>query len=128
MAISIAPDESVLLMHFIDTIFALQFPMYQPSIQEGGRGWLLGLLLATKPFYHAALALSSHHRRTVVLAEMSHSRQVAALVQQENNLQVCMKLLSQLAQDSCPRNGLGVLISVIQLGFYEVFTHSATST
>ena len=49
------PDDSILLMHFLDSVFPLQYPMYKPEISEGERGWLLSLLLRAKSFYHAAL-------------------------------------------------------------------------
>jgi hypothetical protein len=118
---SISADESVLLMHFLDNVFPLQYPMYRPGILEGGRGWLLALLLRTKPLYHAALALSAYHRRTLILAKISHPHQVAALVQQEKHLEICIKSVNQFAQNSCPNNGLGIVTSVVQLVFFEVF-------
>jgi hypothetical protein len=65
---SIPPSDAILLMHFLDHVFPLQYPMYHPSIVSGGRGWFLSLLLRTKPLYHAALALSSYHHGTVVYA------------------------------------------------------------
>lgn len=94
--------------------------MYSPGILEGGRGWLLTLLLRTESFYHAALALSAYHRRVVILAQVSHPHQVAALVQQEKHLETCINLVHQSAQNSCPHLGLGVLTSVVQLVFFEV--------
>jgi hypothetical protein len=118
---SISADESVLLMHFLDNVFPLQYPMYKPGILEGGRGWLLALLLRMKPLYHAALALSAYHRRTIILAKISHPCRVAALVQQEKHLEICMKSVNQFAQNSCPKNGLGIATSVVQLVFFEVF-------
>jgi C6 transcription factor Pro1 len=117
---SIPADESVLLMHFLDIVFLLECPMYKPGILEGGRGWLLAPLLRTKPLYHAALALSAYYRRTIILAKISRSCRVAALVQQEKHLEICLKLVNQFAQNSCPKMGLGVTTSVVQLVFFEV--------
>ncbi len=66
---SIMPaNEAFLLMHYLDNVFPLQFPMYKPSFIDGGRGWFLSLLLRTKPLYHAALALASFHTGTLHLA------------------------------------------------------------
>ena len=118
---SILADESVLLMHFLDSVFPLQYPMYKPGILEGGRGWLLAVVLRTKPLYHAALALSAYHRRTVTLAKTSRSYRVATLVQQEKHLEICINAINQSAQNSCPKNGLGIVTSVVQLAFFEVF-------
>lgn len=80
----ISADDSVLLMHFLDNVFPLQYPMYKSGILEGGRGWLLTLLLRVKPLYHAALALRAYHRRSVILAKVSHPYQDAALVLQKS--------------------------------------------
>jgi len=127
MAGSVLPilaDDSVLLMHFLDNVFPLQYPMYKPGILEGGRGWLLALLLRSEPFFHVALAFSAYHRRSVMLAEVSHPYQVAALVQQGEHLVICINLVHQSAQNRCPKMGLGILISVIQLVFFEVLFHS----
>jgi hypothetical protein len=107
-------------MHFLDTIFPLQYPMYRAELMHGGRGWLLALLLRTKPFYHAALALSAYHRRTALAISTDHPYQVAALIQQEKYLQIALKDINLASQHSCPANGLGVAVSVVQLCFYEV--------
>src|ERR1700712_4075861 len=97
-------DESALLMNFLDKVFPLQFPMYKDSIFEGGRGWLLGVLLRTKSMYHAALATSAYHRRMVVLTKLNHECQLAALVQQEKHLEICLESINQSTQGSCPKN------------------------
>jgi hypothetical protein len=59
----IAQNESVLLMHYLDWVFPCQFRFYQPSLEDGGRGWLLSLLMQTKPLYHAACSLAAYHRQ-----------------------------------------------------------------
>lgn len=58
--------EAELLMHYLDHVFALQFRFYSPSIQSGGRGWLLWLLTETKPLYHAALSLGALHQHSIL--------------------------------------------------------------
>lgn len=110
-------------MHFLDAVFPLQYPMYEPGTSEGGRGWLLALLLRTKPLYHAALALSAYHRRTMIPAKRSHPFRTAALNEQEKHLEICIAMLkeaSQSSQNYCPKNGLGLATSAIQLVFFEV--------
>lgn len=107
-------------MHFLDNVFLLQYPMYKPGILEGGRGWLLALLLRSKPLYHAALALSVHHRRMTILAKISHPCRVANLVKQEKHLEICIKSVNQFTQSACSKSGLGIAIAVVQLVFFEV--------
>lgn len=57
--------EATLLMHYLDIVFPLQFRFYQPLVSEGGRGWLLNILLRTRPLYHAALSLSAYHQSAI---------------------------------------------------------------
>lgn len=109
-------------MHFLDHVFSLQFPVYRPSIQDGGRGWLLSALLQTKSLYHAALALSAYHRRTAASAVLSQPSQIASLVQQEKHLETCIKSLNMFTQTSCPNSELGTITAILQLAFFEVFS------
>jgi hypothetical protein len=126
-------------MHYLDNVFPLQFPMYKPSILEGGRGWLMALLLKMKPLYHATLALSSYHRRKVALSETSHHMcQVASVIEQEKHLATCLGEFQRLMRSineslqvsACPQGGMSVMALVVQLIFFEVFTshlHKAVS-
>lgn len=125
---SISADESVLLMHFLDNVFTLQYPTYRPEISEGGRGWLLALLLQTKPLYHAALALSAYHRRTILTANSGSPCPAAAIVQQETHLKKslaycreAMEAVNQFVQADCGSHGLGIMSSIVQLVFFEVY-------
>jgi len=51
-------------MQYLDHIFPLQFPFYKPSVSEGGRGWLLDLILRTRPLFHAVLSLKLCHMQS----------------------------------------------------------------
>ncbi|KFY10704.1 hypothetical protein V491_07511 [Pseudogymnoascus sp. VKM F-3775] len=68
---SVAPDEvdTELLMHYLDHVFPLQFPVYKPSVVAGGRGWLLSILTTTKPLYYATISLAAYHRRSILCRE-----------------------------------------------------------
>jgi hypothetical protein len=116
----ISMDDSILLMHFLDNVFPLQFPMYRPEVLDGGKGWLLANLLQSKPLYYAALAIGSYHRRMDMLEKLDHSCQISTLIQQEKYLEVCLSLVNHYAKNSCPTHGLGIATCVIQLVFYEV--------
>lgn len=113
-------DETILLMHFLDHVFTLQYPMYKPGILAGGRGWLLSILLRMKPLYHAALATSMHHRRTLISENHTPSARATALVKQEKYLEASIKSVTESAQNSCPAVGLDIMITVMQLVFFEV--------
>jgi hypothetical protein len=129
---TIAPSDAVLLMHFLDNVFPLQFPMYTPSIMEGGRGWFLSLLLRTKPLYHAALALSSYHQGIMVYGvtrERARGEGVwLGCPAQERHIQMCLKAFQEQIEESkkwvseqkCPSDTLGFMGCVVQLTYFEV--------
>jgi hypothetical protein len=58
-------EEEGLLMHYLDYVFPLQFRFYEASPSNGGRGWLLSILLRTKPLYYAAITLAAYHRESM---------------------------------------------------------------
>jgi hypothetical protein len=89
----IPTKESVLLMLFLDNVFPIQYPIYTIESVEG-RGWLLPLIFKHKAFYHAALALGTHHWR-ITLPEVCRAVRGAALVEQKKHLEACIKLISQ---------------------------------
>ena len=60
-------DQASLLMHFYDHVLPRLFPFYNPSVAEGGRGWLLSILTQTKPLYQVALSLAAYHQQSVLL-------------------------------------------------------------
>jgi hypothetical protein len=117
---SISPHDLVLLMHFLDNVFPLQYPVYTPGVADEGRGWLLNLLLCSKPFYHAALALSAYHRRVLISADANLLCRAVTLVQEEKNFEICIKSVSQTAQNSCSKAGVGITAAFVQLAIFEV--------
>ncbi|KAK6069207.1 C6 transcription factor [Seiridium cupressi] len=126
--------EPILLMHFIGNVFPLQYPADKPEMREGGRGWLLHLLLQTKPLYHAALALSWYHRLVVMYQSASPEFRLAATVQQEQQLEKCLnevqrtiRNVSQFVEQAKQFNRMGIAASIVQLVFFEAFPPFRTS-
>lgn len=60
-------DEVGLWMHYLDNTFPLQFPFYKPTTKDGGRGWLLAIVMQTEPLYHAVLSVASYHQHFELL-------------------------------------------------------------
>jgi hypothetical protein len=58
--------EGALFMHYLDHVFYIQFPFYNSTPANAGRGWLFQLLMRDKSVYHAALALSQYHGRSIL--------------------------------------------------------------
>ena len=59
---SLDEDEAGLIMHYLDRVFPLQFRFYASTPGEWGRGWLLSIILRTKPLYHAVLGIAAYHQ------------------------------------------------------------------
>ncbi|KAK6070137.1 C6 transcription factor [Seiridium cupressi] len=47
-------------MLYLDYVFPYMSPFYRPPLIQGGRGWLLVLLMRNRPLYHTALSLASY--------------------------------------------------------------------
>jgi hypothetical protein len=131
---AVSAEESTLLMNFLDEIFPLQYPVYKPDILEGGRGWLLYLLLRTKPLYHAALALSSYHLMISGVSMISSECRVFSVVRKEERLAMCLQEVQRTIRDvqvftkERTHNALGLLASVVQLVFFEVIPSTLLTT
>jgi C6 transcription factor Pro1 len=129
--------ETILLMHYLDVIFPLQFPFYQPSTADGGRGWLLALLLQSRPLYDAALSLADWHWNATMRHDpVQRSLNRGETVEQgrENGfgydkqlyvraiagLRSRIDILSQKGPDEGLKDSIEVLACIVQLIFLEV--------
>ncbi|TEY71799.1 hypothetical protein BOTCAL_0086g00170 [Botryotinia calthae] len=131
---AITSNEAALLMHFVDNVFPLQYPMYKPEVAEGGRGWLLSLLLNIKPLYHASIGLSAYHRGVVLREASSGGCTKPSIAEQESHLAICLTEFQEAirsAQDYpkdgvygreiCVGSSLAIMACVVQLVFFELF-------
>jgi hypothetical protein len=96
--------EASLLMYYLDFVFPLQFKMYDPTAAEGGRGWLLSLLLRTPPLYHMTLALSAHVFEIVEIPNGAKERKQASLALLGSALQNLQKYIHIYNQQKNARN------------------------
>ncbi|KAH8816909.1 fungal-specific transcription factor domain-containing protein [Xylogone sp. PMI_703] len=85
-------DQASLLMHFFDHVLPLQFRFYNPSIREGGRGWLLSILTRAKPLYHVALSLAAYHQQSVLVQGSGIECATSLAKLQERHIE-CIKAL-----------------------------------
>ncbi|KAG6001082.1 hypothetical protein E4U54_001185 [Claviceps lovelessii] len=127
----INPRDSMLLMHFLDQVIPTQYPFYRPRSLDGGRGWLLSLLLHSKSLFHGALALSSYHRLITILADARPACRALAAARHQQHLESCLREVRCTMQEmtranaSSPDFATGTLTSVIQLVLSEAFTGEA---
>ncbi|OAA65241.1 transcription factor Cys6 [Niveomyces insectorum RCEF 264] len=63
--------ELSLLMYYFDHVFPRLAPFFTYSAADGGRGWLLSLLLRTKPLGAAAICISACDQAQFVLGPLS---------------------------------------------------------
>lgn len=85
-------DQAGLLMHFFDHVLPLQFRFYNPSVLEGGRGWLLSILTRSKPLYHVALSLAAYHQQSILVRESGIPCAASLAKLQERHIE-CIKVL-----------------------------------
>ena len=48
------------LMKYLDYVFPLLFPFYQPGLHETGRSWVLALLRRSRVAFHSAMSLGAY--------------------------------------------------------------------
>lgn len=122
--------EAELLMHYLDHVFALQFRFYSPSIQSGGRGWLLWLLTETKPLYHAALSLGALHQHSILArtARGQHYHDTLNELNEHHNralqeLQIFLQSSYEVSADTQPdrKRKLQILACGVQFISFELF-------
>jgi Fungal specific transcription factor domain len=63
--------ELNLVMYYLDHIFPRAYPYFKFSAADDGRGWLLNLLLRTKPLCSAAICLSACDQAQFVLGPLT---------------------------------------------------------
>ena len=117
---AILKDHSTPLPYYLEHVFPFQFPFYKDEVYGENYGWFQKLFQLCQPLCHATLALSACHCRTAASPDNKHNHPIPTLVEQEWHLRQAIKHLTRLAQNSCPESGLGVVLTVIQLVYYEV--------
>jgi hypothetical protein len=105
-------EEAGLLMHYLDYVFPLQFPFYKHSAVNGGRGWLLSLLLQLEPLYHAALSVSSYHMHFEELAH--HYDLHCGDTENVQELPACPRLESQLTEHLLALSRISMLVNRLE--------------
>jgi hypothetical protein len=128
----VSAEKDILLMHFINEIFPLQYPLYKADIRQERRAWLLSLLFETQPLFDAALAFGSYHQHVVVL-NTTPTQLLQAIEQRESylntsvtGLRKLVALVSMYGKQGLPKEGVGIVASMIQLIFFEVIFRTGT--
>jgi len=115
--------EASLLMYYLDYVFPIQFRLYNPTALEGGRGWLLSLLLRTPPMYHMTLAMSAHCFEMIEVPNGAKERKQASLAQLGSalqNLQQYIRVYSQQKDTRSMEDSMKVLGCILQMTAFVV--------
>ncbi|EON95746.1 putative c6 transcription factor protein [Phaeoacremonium minimum UCRPA7] len=67
----IKEEDQFLVMTYLDYVMPFLFPLYKPSVVDGGRTWMLALLVKNTGLYHTALSLSAYVFSTALSAQHS---------------------------------------------------------
>ncbi len=109
--------EGTAFMHYLDHVFYIQFPFYNSFPPNAGRGWLFQLLVQNKSVYHAALALSQYHRRSILPSiDNGNEYYVIALRQLQDAIGVSQKWFGTIGLT----HSVGALACSLFLLFLEV--------
>lgn len=124
----IEDQEASLMMHYLDHVFFIQFRFHTPSLSSG-RGWLLSLLIRTKPLYHAALSLSAFHRQSLLVEQESGQAEIDYLHELRHHHDLTLKELRNFIQSNNKNvseqgafdGNIQILACMIQLISFELF-------
>ena len=115
-----------MIMNYLDNIFPLQYYFYRPSAAERGRGWLLSMLLRSKPLYYTALAFSSIQKIIALRDDVAIESQYLEKLDQQHSLAMAglaqqLEELPALKGQEHLKLGLEILACTIQLQSIEIF-------
>lgn len=125
---NIKERDASLLMYYMDCIFPMQFKMYNPAPIEGGRGWLLSILLRTPPLYYMSLALAAHCMEVLEnpnVSDESKGITGAQLSSALQNLQQYITVFNEQPGHGDLEENIKVLVCIMQMiGFVVSSTMS----
>ncbi|UKZ96321.1 uncharacterized protein TrAFT101_011118 [Trichoderma asperellum] len=70
---TIEETENFLITLYLDTVFPLLFPQYEPAILSGGRSWISALFKTNKAVYHSALSTSAYYFTLFLAKDAAHT-------------------------------------------------------
>ncbi|KAL9473566.1 hypothetical protein ACSS6W_007946 [Trichoderma asperelloides] len=70
---TVEETENFLATLYLDTVFPLLFPQYEPAILSGGRSWISALFKTNKAVYHSALSTSAYYFTLFLAKDAAHT-------------------------------------------------------
>ncbi|KAL7941992.1 fungal-specific transcription factor domain-containing protein [Trichoderma barbatum] len=65
--------DDFLMTLYLDTVFPLLFPLYEPATLSGGRSWVQAQLKVNKAIFHSALSLSAYYFTLLLARDATHT-------------------------------------------------------
>ena len=124
-------SQASLLLHYLDAVFPNQFPFYNPSPEEGGRGWLLLIILRTKSLFLAALSMAAYHqqsRRSKISSSENPESVIVDIFQTHHSLAIkelrlYLETFKQEERAQSLEGNIEALASIVFLISLEVSNH-----
>ncbi|KAL6895099.1 fungal-specific transcription factor domain-containing protein [Trichoderma evansii] len=70
---AVEETENFLTTLYLDTVFPLLFPQYEPTTLSGGRSWISALLKTNKAVFHSALGTSAYYFALMLAKDATHT-------------------------------------------------------
>lgn len=70
---TVEETENFLITLYLDTVFPLLFPQYEPSTLTGGRSWISAVLKTNKAVYQSALSTSAYYFSLILAKDATHT-------------------------------------------------------
>ncbi|KAF2180359.1 hypothetical protein K469DRAFT_741192 [Zopfia rhizophila CBS 207.26] len=121
--------ELSFVMTYLDYVFPVLFPFYRPSILEGGRSWLLVLVMRNNGLFHTVISLASYFFSVVpVISGPAHQLCIVWTWEElQKQTDMAVKTVQRDIQDITRRGVRGDLLesahlmeSIVQLLSFEV--------
>lgn len=123
-------------MIYLDAVVPYMCPFYRPPLLQGGRGWLLVLLMRNKSLFHTALSLSSYFfsvmvNKTMLGHEECQKTNWAELQKQQGlsieSLQKSLHCLNSHGVANLFRESIQTLECIIQMISFDTIIGNATN-
>ncbi|KAK1764752.1 fungal-specific transcription factor domain-containing protein [Phialemonium atrogriseum] len=125
------PNESEfsLIMLYLDYLFPFLNPFYTPRLLDGGRGWLLVVLMRNKALFHTALSLATYVFSVALYHDEGSPQQCKNHSSEElpkqqelsmRELQADIQELNRRGVKGYMKESTQVMSSIVQLLLFEV--------
>ena len=117
-------SDLVLTSFFLDKAFPFLFPFYAPSLSQGGKAWILELILKRRPIRQAILCQSRYFTSVCGTDTISYGNSEEVLAQTKSDVfQILREGLRQIGNEDFignPRGAVRVITCIMQLHRLEI--------